>query len=572
MNLSDSWTRFKDVIQKVPNNGLSIWTLIGIFLKHLDSLSCHIINLTAERDLRKFSDIGAYSLSTMDNEVGVTSLESTIQTLPSFEEYTSPVTYPEEVKNTLGTSIKVEPLNETKLEEVGLNCNHNTPFSSSEARLDSVSFSTLLKGDSTRKGLNFRTLIISEGNEADVAVPLESIIVTSERFINTGRSSYARVMIEIRADVVLKDTIVVAMSKLIGEGFYTCTIRVEYEPDVAKNLKKPSQAPRGILVGRKVDFNKLIRRKMHSLEKRKITLVNDEGKPLEKVDNPGDHDSEDEVEPVDNEMASFMTSNKVGYGSNSLLEQWRKTYENADYDYDPYDVICMKAWKFLTIFNLYAIIWISSYEVVRRNRLLEIKRVVHFFKDGGLAVMVVVYGQPVIATTATAEAEWVLVNGEVWRAMSRSGIESEQWDHLLDSLEGVMLNPSEDRWSWDLNGLREFSVASARRYIDNNRLPDISSKTRWIKKVPIKVNVHTWKVLSTWMTFGGNTSDLGSFGEETDEITDLYQILEEVLLTERGDGITSIKRRCRDLFSDGVWNLETASGRGRLKKDLESST
>ncbi|GKC57774.1 RNA-directed DNA polymerase, eukaryota, reverse transcriptase zinc-binding domain protein [Tanacetum coccineum] len=80
------------------------------------------------------------------------------------------------------------------------------------------------------------------------------------------------------------------------------------------------------------------------------------------------------------------------------------------------------------------------------------------------------------------------------RRMPRSGIESEQWDHLLDSLEGVMLSPSEDRWSWDLNGSGEFSVASARRYIDNNRLPDISSKTRWIKEVPIKVNVHAWKV------------------------------------------------------------------------------
>nr|GEZ27091.1 RNA-directed DNA polymerase, eukaryota, reverse transcriptase zinc-binding domain protein [Tanacetum cinerariifolium] len=62
--------------------------------------------------------------------------------------------------------------------------------------------------------------------------------------------------------------------------------------------------------------------------------------------------------------------------------------------------------------------------------------------------------------------------------------------NLLDSLEGVLLNPSEDRWSWDLNGSREFLVASTRRYIDNNRLPDISSKTRWIKEVPIKVNVH----------------------------------------------------------------------------------
>nr|GEU64428.1 RNA-directed DNA polymerase, eukaryota [Tanacetum cinerariifolium] len=39
-----------------------------------------------------------------------------------------------------------------------------------------------------------------------------------------------------------------------------------------------------------------------------------------------------------------------------------------------------------------------------------------------------------------------------------------------------------------------FIVASARRYIDNNGLPDISSKTRWIKEVSIKVNVHAWKV------------------------------------------------------------------------------
>ncbi|GKA37969.1 hypothetical protein Tco_0724534 [Tanacetum coccineum] len=72
------------------------------------------------------------SLSMMDNEVGVTSPESTTQTLPSFEEYTPPVTYPEEVEKTLGTPIEVEPLNETKLEEVSLNCNHNTPLSSRE--------------------------------------------------------------------------------------------------------------------------------------------------------------------------------------------------------------------------------------------------------------------------------------------------------------------------------------------------------------------------------------------------------------------------------------------------------
>ncbi|GKD31890.1 hypothetical protein Tco_1242668, partial [Tanacetum coccineum] len=69
----------------------------------------------------------------------------------------------------------------------------------------------------------------------------------------------------------------------------------------------------------------------------KVTLVDDEDKLLEKVDSSGDHDSEDEVKLVDNEMASFRASKKVGYGSISLPKQWKKTYENDDYDYDPYN-------------------------------------------------------------------------------------------------------------------------------------------------------------------------------------------------------------------------------------------
>ncbi|GJV77088.1 hypothetical protein Tco_1508672 [Tanacetum coccineum] len=79
------------------------------------------------------------------------------------------------------------------------------------------------------------------------------------------------------------------------------------------------------------------------------------------------------------------------------------------------------------------------------------------------------------------------------------------------------------------------------------------------------------KVFSTWMTFGGNTCDLGSFGEETDEIRDLHQIIGEVLFTGRGDGVAGIKRLRRDPSSDDVRDLATASGRDRLNEDLESS-
>ncbi|GKG53231.1 hypothetical protein Tco_0552499, partial [Tanacetum coccineum] len=42
--------------------------------------------------------------------------------------------------------------------------------------------------------------------------------------------------------------------------------------------------------------------------------------------------------------------------------------------------------------------------------------------------------------------------------------------------------------------------------------------------------------------------------------------------TERGDDVTIIKRRCQDLHRDGVRDPATASGHGRLKEDLESTT
>ncbi|GJT58643.1 hypothetical protein Tco_1002176 [Tanacetum coccineum] len=41
-------------------------------------------------------------------------------------------------------------------------------------------------------------------------------------------------------------------------------------------------------------------------------LVDDDGKPLKKFDYLGDHDSEDEIESVDNEIASYLASKPSG--------------------------------------------------------------------------------------------------------------------------------------------------------------------------------------------------------------------------------------------------------------------
>nr|GEV89951.1 hypothetical protein [Tanacetum cinerariifolium] len=59
------------------------------------------------------------------------SQQSTPQVLPSFEKYITSMTYPKEVKETLGTPMEVEPLDQIKLEDVGLN-NHNIPISYKE--------------------------------------------------------------------------------------------------------------------------------------------------------------------------------------------------------------------------------------------------------------------------------------------------------------------------------------------------------------------------------------------------------------------------------------------------------
>ncbi|GJR21403.1 hypothetical protein Tco_0969930 [Tanacetum coccineum] len=71
------------------------------------------------------------NLDKVGDEVENPSPQSTPQVLPSFEEYTPPATYPEEIEETLGTPMKVEPLDQTKLEDVGLT-NHTIFLSSRE--------------------------------------------------------------------------------------------------------------------------------------------------------------------------------------------------------------------------------------------------------------------------------------------------------------------------------------------------------------------------------------------------------------------------------------------------------
>ncbi|GKD24712.1 hypothetical protein Tco_1230926, partial [Tanacetum coccineum] len=66
-----------------------------------------------------------------------------------------------------------------------------------------------------------------------------------------------------------------------------------------------------------------------------------------------------------------------------------------------------------------------------------------------------------------------------FRRAPRSGVEQDQLTDLTTYVEGVVLGVTPNRWHWTLDGLGEFSVASTRKVIDDNRFPEVSTQTRW---------------------------------------------------------------------------------------------
>ncbi|GKB38202.1 RNA-directed DNA polymerase, eukaryota, reverse transcriptase zinc-binding domain protein [Tanacetum coccineum] len=80
------------------------------------------------------------------------------------------------------------------------------------------------------------------------------------------------------------------------------------------------------------------------------------------------------------------------------------------------------------------------------------------------------------------------------RRPPRVGVELYQSKDLSSRLVSIQLPMIQGRWIWSLDGTGKFSTESVRKLLDDKRLPKVSSKTRWIKPIPIKVNVFAWKV------------------------------------------------------------------------------
>ncbi|GKE19904.1 RNA-directed DNA polymerase, eukaryota [Tanacetum coccineum] len=80
-----------------------------------------------------------------------------------------------------------------------------------------------------------------------------------------------------------------------------------------------------------------------------------------------------------------------------------------------------------------------------------------------------------------------------FRRNVRGGIEQHMLEELTSTLETVSLSNSCDRWICDLTSDGVFRVKEVRNCIDDIFLPSQVIETRWVRFVPIKVNIFIWR-------------------------------------------------------------------------------
>ncbi|PWA35487.1 RNA-directed DNA polymerase, eukaryota, Reverse transcriptase zinc-binding domain protein [Artemisia annua] len=80
-----------------------------------------------------------------------------------------------------------------------------------------------------------------------------------------------------------------------------------------------------------------------------------------------------------------------------------------------------------------------------------------------------------------------------FRRLIRDGVERQQLLDLNSLIGSLTISSSKDRWICDLNGDGEFRVKDVRIKLDDVLLPFDSNATRWVKYIPIKINVFAWR-------------------------------------------------------------------------------
>ncbi|GKA01200.1 hypothetical protein Tco_0673865 [Tanacetum coccineum] len=89
---------------------------------------------------------------------------------------------------------------------------------------------------------------------------------------------------------------------------------------------------------------------------------------------------------------------------------------------------------------------------------------------------------------------------------ARGGVEGMQMEELTNTISTFEFIEGQDSWSWNMVGEGVFSVSSARRFIDEGLCVLDGSPTRWLKLIPIKVNILAWRLASNTLPTRFNMS------------------------------------------------------------------
>ncbi|GKE47576.1 RNA-directed DNA polymerase, eukaryota [Tanacetum coccineum] len=81
-----------------------------------------------------------------------------------------------------------------------------------------------------------------------------------------------------------------------------------------------------------------------------------------------------------------------------------------------------------------------------------------------------------------------------FRRSPRSGIEEERLLLLISNTSSVILPNIINIWTWRLDSSGVFSVKLAREFINDSFLSKADVPTRWVKSIPIKINIFPWRV------------------------------------------------------------------------------
>nr|GEW14517.1 hypothetical protein [Tanacetum cinerariifolium] len=184
---------------------------------------------------------------------------------------------------------------------------------------------------------------------------------------------------------------------------------------------------------------------------------------------------------------------KVG-GSMSRVQAWKEVVDKVKSRLSNWKMKALSIGGGLGVSSLYAL-----------NRGLMLKWVWRFYSQKTslwARVIKAIYGDDGKVGKALETCKSVIVSKKLtdsnldnsFRRKTRGGFEQVQYNALSHLVHAVTLVPLSDRWVWSLESSEEFYVASVRKVIDEKRLLNVNTMTRWIKCVPIKVNVLAWKI------------------------------------------------------------------------------